>query len=130
MENLQVTTLEEIKQKSAAKVLELPGWDDEPFNAKLKRPSILNLAAKGMIPNSLLGAAQKMFTSQVDDKVDLKEISKVMETVASAALVEPTMEQLKEHEIELTDDQLAAIFSYVQGGLDELKNFRNERQSD
>lgn len=125
---MAVTKIEEIKKQAAPKELDLPAWEEgEVFTARLKRPSILGLASKGHIPNSLLSAAQKMFTNQVDEKIDFKQISSVMKAVAGAALVEPTIEELDEAEIELTDDQLAAIFSYVQGGLRELEKFRTKQ---
>ena len=47
-----------------------------------------------------------------------------MEVVVEAALVSPTMEEIKQAGLELSDDQLMAIFSYTQTGISALEPFR------
>ena len=130
MNTFQVTSIEQLKIKSQGEVVFLPGWDDEPFVARVKRPSMLGLASKGKIPNGLLGAAQKVFTSSVDEKVNLTEIFQVTRVIAEEALVEPTLKQIEEAGVELTDEQLTAILNYSQSGVKALERFRPKQSSD
>ncbi len=44
--------------------------------------------------------------------------------LTKSAMTEPTYEQLEELGIELTADQLYAIYSYVNRGVEDLKSFR------
>ena len=48
----------------------------------------------------------------------------VFKIIAKSAMTEPTYEQLEELGIELTADQLYAIYSYVNRGVEDLKSFR------
>jgi len=129
---LQVSSLDSIKKQASPKVVSLPGWiQGEVFNARLKRPSLLYLSSKGLIPNSLLGAAEEVFTGVKNSKngPSLKDIGEVMNVLVESALVEPTVAQLTEIEVQLTDDQITEIFSYTQKGVVELKTFRTEHDS-
>lgn len=120
-------SIDEIAKKAQPKVIEIPGWNDDYIAVRVKRPSMLGMANRGLIPNSLLIAAQKVFTQTVDAEVSLQDISNVMETVVKAALVEPTYEEFEEAGLEFTDDQLVAIFSYTQEGIKGLEQFRTNR---
>lgn len=122
----KVMSIDEIAKKAQPQIVEIPGWDEGTINVKLKRPSMLNLASQGLIPNSLLVAAQKVFTQTVDSEVSLQDISKVMETVVKAALVEPTWEEFEERDLKLTDDQIVTIFTYTQRGLKGLETFHTK----
>lgn len=120
-----------LKELKAGKEISIPGFfgDGEEINVMLKRPSILSLAAKGIIPNTLMSAAQKVFTEEVDESVDFGQIGEVMQVVAKAALLEPTYDEFTEAGFELTDDQISHIFMFVQGGAKALENFRKEQAS-
>ena len=102
---MAVTKIEELKKLSKGIEVELPGWDETPFICKLKRPSLLNLAGNGQIPNELLNAAYIVFNGSSDkrDVVSLKERNELFTIVAKAAMVEPTFEELQEIGLELTD---------------------------
>lgn len=126
---LQVTSIEQLKSKAQGTIVELPGWDNEPLVARVKRPSMLGLASKNKIPNGLLGAAQKVFTSRVDDKVDMTEIFEVTRVIAEDALVEPTLKQIEDAGLELTDEQLTALLNYSQSGMKALERFRSKPAS-
>lgn len=102
----------------------LPGWGDEPFICKLRRPSLLALAKNGRIPNPLLSCANELFITGSVAKAKLSELSEVLEIVADASLVEPTLDELKAAGIELTDIQLTTIFNYSQIGVKALARFR------
>lgn len=92
----------------------------------LKRPSILSLAKLGKIPNSLLGAATRLFEfAPKSEKVSLKEIGEVLHVVAEASLIEPEYEKVKD---DLTDEQLLEIYHYAKEGADGLEYFRCFRE--
>lgn len=123
MSDLKIMSIDEIAKKAEPEVVAIPGWNDDFINVRLKRPSMLSMASKGQIPNSLLSAAQKVFTSTIDSTVTMKDLNEVVDAVVKAALYEPTWEAFEEAGIELTDDQKVAIFSYTQKGIDGLYPF-------
>ena len=105
--------------------VQLPGWqDDQPFEAVLRRPSLLTMAAEGSIPNELLGAAQKLFSEGYDTTMPLNQLGKLLRRIAAEALAEPTLEQLEAEGCRLTDMQLAAIYNFTQAGVRALEPFR------
>lgn len=112
------------KYNSTIKV-SLPGWEeDKPFEAVLRRPSLLTMAAEGSIPNELIGAAQKLFCEGYDETLPLDRLGRLLYRIASEALVEPTLERLESEGCRLTDIQLAAIYNFSQAGVRALEPFR------
>ncbi len=109
---MAITSFEEFKKK-AFKEVELPGFEPgETVTVRLRKVSILS---------SLMGVVNKLFNSskEVDEEAvketsmeHLAEMSKLLDLVASCALVEPTFDQIGEY---LTDEQKNAIFEYSQG---------------
>ena len=89
---MAVTSLENLKKLSEGQEVELPGWDEEPFICKLKRPSLLGLVEGGQIPNPLLNAAYILFNGAKTQKdvLNLKDQKEILDIVARAAMVEPT----------------------------------------
>nr|WP_236900451.1 esterase [Clostridium estertheticum] len=130
-EKMEVTNLEQLKKMAEADILELPRFKkDIPFNVKVKRVSLLNLISKGVIPNTLLSAAEELFYGKKSSKsVDLKEMTKVMFILAEIALVEPSIKDLDSVGLELTDEQIVAIFNYTQEGIKEIEPFREESEN-
>ena len=121
---METTKLDDLKKIQEGEVVELPFFDDDtPFNARLKRPSLLTLCKTGVIPNSLLAAAQKIFEGE--KKGNVKDYGEVLHTVAYVALQEPGYEDVKDI---LTDEQLTAIFNYTQFGVAALMPFRKLRE--
>ena len=115
----------------AVQHVELPGWEEGvPFKAELRRPSLLSMAADGIIPNELLGAAQKLFNEGFDSKMPLDQLGRLLRSVAREALVSPTMEELESQGCSLTDVQLAAIYSFAQAGVRALEPFREQSRAD
>lgn len=113
-----------MKYESTQKVL-LPGWqEDKPFEAILKRPSLLSMAATGIIPNELMGSAQKLFGEGSNATLELDKLGALLIAVAKQALVEPSYEELEAADCSLTDLQLAAIYSFTQAGVRALEPFR------
>lgn len=134
MSELKVTPIEELIKASSGELVELPEFANGiPFVARLKRPSMLSLAKNGKIPNSLLTKANELFSGGVanvarkgaEDETMMDDLFSVIEVICEASFVEPTYKELKENGIELTDDQLMAVFTYTQNGVKSLENFRS-----
>lgn len=128
MSEFKVTSLDEIKKVACGEIVPLQGfYGDEPFVVRLKRPSLLSLAAGKQVPNQLLSTAYTLFYG--DDKSgkvekNIASNAEVYKIVAKAALVEPTYEQLEEAGVSLTDTQLIEIWQFSQFGVTALNNFR------
>ena len=58
-----------------------------------------------------------------DDPDMLGKVSSLLTEVAKASLIEPTLEDINNAGLELTDEQLMAIFNYSQSGVEALKPF-------
>ena len=129
---MKVTNLKDLKNIAKGEVVELPSFSETPFIAKLKQPSLVGLVASGKMPNHLIGLATALFNAD-SDKVNkitetqkgIKELYELMLVVAEECLVEPTMNDIREAGLELTDIQLTAIFNYSQRGAKVLESFRN-----
>lgn len=131
-EQPNVISLEQLKSYTKGRLVRLPDFaEDQPFYARVRRPSMLALAKAGKIPNALLTSAAELFnggTELMDEEDEnmLADIYDICRIMAGAALVEPTLEQLDEIGLELTDEQLMAITSYAQNGINALNSFRQE----
>lgn len=131
-QNLKVTSIEElIKYSKDGELVELPSFGEgRPFVARLQRPSMMELAKEGRIPNSLLSSASKLFVNgsvngrAEADEGTLEEMFGVIDVICEASFLEPTYKQLKDNEIKLTDEQYMAVFNFCQTGVESLKNFR------
>lgn len=124
-----ITSVDMLRTYVNGSIVNLPPFgDNQPFVAMIRRPSLLALAKTGKIPNSLLNQATALFASGTNSlnkgDVSLDEIYDIMEVVVEAALVSPTMDEIKSAGLELSDDQLMAIFSYTQTGISALEPFR------
>lgn len=124
----QVTSIGDLQTYSKGQVVRLPDFaEDQPFIARVRRPSMLMLAKSGKIPNQLLKTAQDLFVSDVgnsDNEDMLKDMFDVCEVIADATLIEPSYADIRNAGLELSDDQLLAIFNYSQNGAQSLEKFR------
>ncbi|CAM3035680.1 esterase [Clostridium sporogenes] len=130
--DLKVTNIEDLKKVAQGEVIQLPQFSQGiPFNAKVKRVSLLNLVRKGVVPNKLLSAAEELFYGKqsLKENVDLAQMTDVMYIMAENALVEPSIEDLKSVGLELTDEQIVSLFNYTQEGVSELNSFREESEN-
>lgn len=131
-EQLVVTSIEQLKQYAHGEIVELPPFSPtQPFVARLKRPSLLSMAKNGKIPNELLVKTNELFMNDgtavnASDDNMLKEIFSVIDTIAGEVFVQPTYAEIKEANIELTDEQMIFIFNYTQTGVKKLENFRED----
>lgn len=122
------TTLQDLARYAQGTVVRLPDFaDGQPFVARVRRPSMLELAKNGQIPNSLLGAANELFNGQSvdsDNEDMLSQMFGVCETMAKATLIQPTYEDVVNSGLMLTDEQFIAIFNFSQSGQKALESFR------
>lgn len=127
---LPITPLESLQEYARGAVVQLPSFsEDQPFVARLRRPSMMALAKSGKIPNSLLNTANSLFMGKGMDSNNegaLKEVLSIVDILCDAAFVEPTYSQLREAGVELTDEQYMAVFNYTQQGVKALEPFREE----
>ena len=128
---LVVTSFEQLAEYSKGVVVELPPFGpDQPFVARLCRPSLLTLAKVGKIPNTLLTAANRLFFGDDKGKRDQDALSKtldVIDVICDAAFVEPTYKQIKDSGVQLSDDQYMFVFNFTQSGVRALSSFRAEQ---
>ncbi len=124
----KITSIEELNSYKNGEIVQLPDFaEGQPFYARLRRPSLLILAKKGKIPNALLTTATELFTGKSNNKINtetLKNMFDVIDVICEASFIEPTYQQLKDNNIELTDDQMTFIFNYAQSGTKALESFR------
>ena len=138
MENLQVTSLEQLKKVKQTEIINLGKFEDgTEFVAELKKPDLMQLAAERKIPNVLDTEVVKLFNGKdklakkvvaEDDAEALAQLGELMNVLAEASLVNPTYKQLQEINIELTQEMKMSIMMFTQGGVETLKNFRKEQQ--
>lgn len=126
----KVTSIHDFIKQSQGEVVELPGFTSETVFVKLKRPSLLGLVKQGKIPNALLTRTNELFSGDAgidptDDNM-MAELSEVLELIAGESFVEPTYQEIKDAGVELTDEQLMAVFNYSQKGVKGLESFRTE----
>ena len=123
-----ITDINAIAQKYGAQEVTLPGWSaEDEFVCKLKRPSLMDMAASGSIPNPLLGTVRTLFSANRKEieNVPLDKQAEAMMAMARHAMVEPTLEELKQVGVTLTDVQLMMIYAYAIGGAAALEPFRD-----
>ena len=128
---MKITSVKDLREYAKGAIVELPEFaEGQPFVARLKRPSIMDMARSGKIPNALLVRANELFTNSAglnpNEQNMMSELMDVMEAIAEESFVEPTYQEIKESGITLTDQQLMAVFSYTQNGVKALENFRTE----
>lgn len=133
MNQLNVTQFSQLQEYAQGQIVQLPPFaEDQPFVARIRRPSMLAMMKSGRIPNGLLNSANSLFANNHQKKSDedkeiYTQIFEVTELLAEASLLEPTLEQVKQAGLTLTDDQLMYLFSYTQRGVKALENFRQEQ---
>lgn len=124
----KVTTIEDLKEYAKGQIVQLPPFaDGQPLIVRMKRPSLMILAKSGKIPNKLLKTATEMFNGEKStDDEDFDALSKtleLLEIICEASLVEPKYKDFKSAGIDLSDEQLIAIFNYTQRGIEALNSF-------
>lgn len=129
---MQVTTIGQLQTYSKGKVVRLPDFaEGQPFIARVRRPSMLVLAKQGKIPNSLLSTANELFVGggsgvDIENEKLLQDMYDVCMIVCDACLIEPTLQDIEDAGLTLSDDQIMALFNYAQQGVKALEPFRQE----
>lgn len=127
---MSITSISDLQSYASGNVVRLPDFGEgQPFIARLRRPSMLALAKAGKIPNTLLKSASQLFAGggsglDVEDDSMLGELYDICKIICESALMEPTMRQIEDAGMSLSDDQLMAIFNYTQTGVKALESFR------
>lgn len=133
--NLKITTIKDLKGYAEGSLIQLPAFGvNQPFCAKVRRPSLLKMVKNGEIPNTLVSTAAKLFAGDnsafddiaKDDGKGLKQILNLCEVMAEACLVSPSYSELQNAGIDLTDEQLIFLFNYSQRGIEALRPFRKK----
>lgn len=129
---MNITTLADLQSYAAGTIVRFPDFaEGQPFVARVRRPSMLVLAKQGKIPNTLLTAAGELFSKggagmDADNENMLSDVYGICEVIARASLVQPTYDEIQQAGMELSDDQIMAIFNYTQNGVKALESFRKE----
>lgn len=129
-----ITSFADLCRYKQGTVVTLPPFaKGQPFVARVTRPSMLMMLKSGKIPNQLMQTASKLFDGDEDvaetmltDANAVGNMYSVMEIMCEACLIEPTYQQIKESGMNLTDEQMMAIFQYVQTGVTALEPFHQE----
>lgn len=135
MMNSKVTSIADLQSYRSGKVVQLPDFaEGQPLIARVRRPSMLVLAKRGKIPNTLLGTAANLFAKggdgmDADNTQMLADMYDVCHIIAESTLIEPTLADIESVGLELTDDQMMAIFNYSQVGTKALESFRGVEAS-
>ena len=133
MAEKKITSLADLKKYSKGVVVEFPPFgEDQPFVARIRRPSLMKLAVEGKIPNELLTKANELFASDgsgINPKESnmMQNIKAVIDIIAEASFIEPTYSEIKEN-VGLTDDQMMFLFNYTQQGVKALSDFRTDKE--
>ncbi len=109
-------------RKGQEDVVELPAFlDGTPFIARLRRPSLFQMAKNGQFPNPLSAAVDELMSNVQNPKTSVEDRAKVLSIVARAALEDPSFEAVED----LIDSfQMMAIWEFVMNGVNALIPFR------
>jgi len=131
---ISITSIDTLRSYTKKVIVRFPDFGEgQPFVAEVKRVGMLALAKTGKIPNSLLNSATEIFQGgarKQDAKgnplVDMYDLCRIM---AESCLASPTLAEIEEAGLELTDEQLVAIFNYTQKGVKALTPFREKSEN-
>ena len=131
-EPMSITSISDLQSYSAGSIVRLPDFaEGQPFVARIRRPSMLVLAKQGKIPNTLLTAAGELFTKggkgiDADNENMLGDMYDIMHIICEASLIQPTLKEIEDAGLQLSDNQMMMIFNYSQAGVKALESFRQE----
>ena len=125
-----ITSIEDIRGVAAPEIVELSGWTSEDvFVCKLRKTGIFEMQMKGDIPDPVLKIIQKMLSKVTYEKKAYPEFgqqtAQAFYYVARSCLADPTLEDLEDADVHLTDMQLTEIFAYRVGGFPMLRKYRD-----
>lgn len=124
----KVTPIKDLLEYQKGQFVRLPDFaEGQTFFARLKRPSLMALVKTGKIPNSLVMTANRLFNGNGMDatkETAMSDILDIFDILCEATFVEPSWKDMMEAGIELTDQQMMAVFNYTQEGVKALEPFR------
>ncbi len=129
---MNITSLTDLQGYASGTVVRFPDFaEGQPLVARVRRPSMLVLAKQGKIPNSLLNSAGELFSKggaglDSDNENMLSEMYDICHVICESCLIQPSMRDIEAAGLELSDDQIMAIFNYTQVGVKALESFRKE----
>lgn len=129
---MNITSASDLQAYANGVVVRFPDFaEGQAFVARVRRPSMLVLAKSGKIPNTLLTTAGELFSKgggglDADNKNMLGDMYDIMHIICEAALIQPTLQEIESAGLQLSDDQMMAIFNYSQAGVKALESFRQE----
>ena len=133
MDPMQITSVADLEMYAMGEVVELPPFaNDQPFVARLRRPSMLALARAKKIPNSLLTKANGLFVQGIksfdqNDENAMDDMFSLIDTICESSFIQPTYDQIRSANVTLTDEQMLFVFNYSQAGVRALESFRGEQ---
>lgn len=130
---MKVTSMEELR-KQAEPIINIPNFSNDGYiQVRVRKPRLVALAAKGEIPNHLMGIAREMITGTKSnpnevptDETLLKRTAKITELYCSVTLIEPSYEEFKDI---ITDQQADEIVKWALSGIQELNSFRKKQKN-
>ena len=92
----------QLKTRSQGNLVEIPGFGNETFTVRLRKPNMLTLLKSGKIPNDLMSTAEELFASTKNGKKsysgkELSDLCNMMEAFCEACLLNTTRNCLKAH---------------------------------
>lgn len=123
-----MTDIQEAARRYAAQEVALPGWEPgDDLIVKLRRPGLVNMAAAaGFVPNPLLAAVEELFfPAGRQVKLPPDQQAKALHEIARCALISPTLDELSQAGLLLTDEQYLAIYAFALKGVEGLSRFRH-----
>jgi hypothetical protein len=129
---LKISTPNEIKEwkkkTEGGEILELPSG----LIVRIKRPKLAVMMKNGIIPSDLLNMSLDVTTGKTSSNpADIQKAIQVMEIILMNSFIEPRLVEkiAGEGEIaleDLTDDDRAFAFAFVQSGRTGLERFRKQ----
>lgn len=141
---VRISSAEDFKRlnrKLKYDIVHLYDWDETTgqeykVTVKVRKLSMATIIESGAITNSLMKRVMSLtdLNRENDDKAILDQMTpddiqaslNMMREMAAKILVEPAWEDVKE---DITDNQIAQLVQYLQGGVQALNSFRNEQKS-
>lgn len=139
MDSKKPISIEEIRQRAAGTIIDIPDWDN-PSNTIAIRVKRIDLTTKilesDILPNELRVAADSVFNGsdeEIEDSIKQSMIQEgkfdkfisMLDAMCEEAMLEPKFKEVQEaYPLILT--QKIAIFNWLMGGIQKLKSFRGE----
>lgn len=119
------------QEREAGQILELSSGN----TVRVARPSVSKLIKTGQLPSELANAAIKVQSGGNTSTDDLNKFMQYQERLVKLALLSPKISDTPNYDNDeislddLADDEQTEILLFVNGGLDALAKFREQRQS-